>query len=345
MAKIIVTSRYLKKGSGKSVSNYVKYIATRKGAVNTQERENYVGYLANRPGAVKYGVHGLFSQTDTPIDLNAAAKEIAEHPGHIWTHVVSLRREDAQRMGYDTLDAWRDLVKRQMPNISRQSKISLQNLRWYTAFHDKETNPHVHIVVYSTDPREGFLTKKGIEKIRSGFANDIYSDELHHLYAQQMDIRNMLKKNSSDLMKSLLNELRNSGSENIQIQSLIQKLYQQLAQSRGRKMYGYLKPDVRQTVDDIFLILSQQEIIRKLYAQWCEMEQAKHDVYSSAKVRFPVLIDNPQFRSIKNTIIKIVTEMDLAPVTGVEEQDLHAQQNAKTAQTAFGSIVPAFQKL
>lgn len=155
----------------------------------------------------------------------------------------------------------------------------------------------------------------------------------------------MLKKNSSDLMKSLLNELRNSGSENIQIQSLIQKLYQQLAQSRGRKVYSYLKPDVRQTVDDIFLILSQQEIIRKLYAQWCEMEQAKHDVYSSAKVRFPVLVDNPQFRSIKNTIIKMVTEMDLAPVTGVEERDLHAQQNAKTAQTAFGSIVPAFQKL
>lgn len=178
MPKIIVTSRYLKKGSKKNLKNYVKYIATREGVVRTfNERENYVGYLANRPNS-----HGLFNEKDEPINLEKVAKEISEHKGNVWTHVVSLRRDDAQKMGYDNLKAWRDLVIRQIPNIAKNQKIDLKNLRWYAAFHDKKTNPHVHIIVYSTNEREGFLTNHGIEKIRSGFANDIYSDELLHLY-------------------------------------------------------------------------------------------------------------------------------------------------------------------
>lgn len=133
--------------------------------------------------------------------IPGAAKEISEHKGNVWTHVVSLRRDDAQKMGYDNLKAWRDLVIRQIPNISKNQKIDLKNLRWYAAFHDKKTNPHVHIIVYSTNEREGFLTNHGIEKIRSGFANDIYSDELLHLYEQQTDLRNLLKKESEQLMK------------------------------------------------------------------------------------------------------------------------------------------------
>lgn len=151
-------------------------------------KKNYIGYLANRPGAVKFGPHGLFSQTDEPINLNKVAKEVANHNGNVWTHIVSLRRDDAQKMGYDNLTAWRELVKRQIPNIAKQSKIDIANLKWYAAFHDKETNPHVHIVVYSTNEREGFLTKQGSEKIRSGFMNDIYTDELKHIVMTKLMI-------------------------------------------------------------------------------------------------------------------------------------------------------------
>lgn len=91
-------------------------------------RENYVGYLANRPGAVKFGSHGLFSQSDEPINLEKVAKEIANHGGNVWTHVVSLRRDNAQAMGYDNLKAWRELVKRQIPNIAKNQKIDMANL-------------------------------------------------------------------------------------------------------------------------------------------------------------------------------------------------------------------------
>uniref|UniRef100_UPI00402AA1D5 MobP3 family relaxase n=1 Tax=[Ruminococcus] torques TaxID=33039 RepID=UPI00402AA1D5 len=273
-------------------------------------RKNYVGYLANRPGAVKYNSHGLFNEKNEPINLEKAAKEVAEHGGNVWTHVVSLRRDDAQKMGYDNLKAWRDLVIRQIPSIAKNQKIDLKNLRWYAAFHDKKTNPHVHIIVYSENEREGFLTNHGIEKIRSGFANDIYSDELLHLYEQQTDLRNLLKKESEQLMKSLAEKISQNNNFDPELMNLVSKLHVQLAESRGKKVYGYLKSDVKKTVDEIFMRLADNESVKKMYDLWCEMEQQKHDVYSSAKVQFPKLVDNKEFRSVKNMIVQTVLQID-----------------------------------
>ena len=382
MPKIIVTSRYLKSGSGKKkqLYHYVKYIATREGSVpipnanetapatkNQQElissllndfpdskelfeyadywenpnqktasdfisavidrnmdrltnRENYVGYLANRPGAVKFGSHGLFSQSDEPINLEKVAKEVANHGGNVWTHVVSLRRDNAQAMGYDNLKAWRELVKRQIPNIAKNQKIDMANLKWYAAFHDKKTNPHVHIIVYSTNEREGFLTNHGIEKIRSGFANDIYADELHNLYAQQIDLRNQMKKESEQLMKQLANNISKDNNFEVEFITLVSKLHKQLNSSKGKKVYGYLKADVKKTVDEIFIRLAENESIQKMYSLWCEMEQQKHDVYSSARVQFPKLADNKEFKSVKNMIIQTVLDMN-SPVVDIEIEE------------------------
>ena len=382
MPKLIVTSRYLKSGSGKrkQLYHYVKYIATREGSVpipNANEtapatksqqelissllhdfpdskelfeyedyqknptikngsalisvildrnmdrltsRENYVGYLANRPGTVKFGSHGLFSQSDEPINLEKVAKDIANHGGNVWTHVVSLRRDNAQAMGYDNLKAWRELVKRQISNIAKNQKIDMANLKWYAAFHDKKTNPHVHIIVYSTNEREGFLTNHGIEKIRSGFANDIYADELHNLYAQQTDLRNLMKKESEQLMQKLADNISQNDVDNAELIDLVAKLHEQLNSSKGKKVYGYLKADVKKTVDEIFIRLAENESIQKMYSLWCEMEQQKHDVYSSAKLQFPKLADNKEFKSVKNMIIRTVLDMNY-PVIDVEIEE------------------------
>ena len=346
MPKIIVTSRYLKCGSKKNLKNYVKYIATREGAVPpVNERENYVGYLANRPGAVKFNTHGLFSQTNEPINLEKVAKEIANHGGNVWTHVVSLRRDDAQKMGYDNLKAWRDLVIRQIPSIAKNQKIDLKNLHWYAAFHDKKTNPHIHIIVYSQNEREGFLTNHGIEKIRSGFANDIYSDELHHIYEQQTDLRNLLKKESEQLMKKLAEKIYQNKNFNVELIDLVLKLHNQLVESKGKKVYGYLKSDVKKTVDEIFLRLADNESVKKMYELWCEMEQQKHDVYSSAKIEFPTLADNKEFRSVKNMIVQTVLQMDFQqPEINVEipeiaDENTDQFKNEMLADTIFSLFV------
>lgn len=300
---------YIKNPTVKNCSALISEILDRN-MDRLTNRENYVGYLANRPGAVKFGSHGLFNEKNEPINLDKVAKEIANVGGNVWTHVVSLRRDNAQAMGYDNLKAWRELVKRQIPNIAKNQKIDMANLKWYAAFHDKKTNPHVHIIVYSTNEREGFLTNHGIEKIRSGFANDIYTDELHHLYAQQTDLRDMLKKESEKLMKKLADDISKENIDNEELINLVSKLHAQLSTVKGKKVYGYLKPEIKKTVDEIFSKLAENESIKKMYLLWCEMEQKKHDVYSSSKVKFPKLTDNNAFKSVKNMIIQTVLGME-----------------------------------
>lgn len=310
---------YQKDPTVKNASAFISEILDRN-MDRLTNRKNYVGYLANRPGAVKFGSHGLFSQSDEPIDLEKTAKEIADHGGNVWTHVVSLRRDNAQAMGYDNLNAWRELVKRQIPNIAKSQKIDMANLKWYAAFHDKKTNPHVHIIVYSSNEHEGFLTNHGIEKIRSGFANDIYSDELHHLYAQQTDLRNLLKEESEKLMHKLSEDIIANEIKDTELMELVSKLHEQLNTSFGRKVYGYLKADVKKTVDEIFTRLAENDSIQKMYSLWCEMEQQKHDVYSSARVQFPKLADNKEFKSVKNMIIQTVLDMN-DPVIDIEIEE------------------------
>ena len=296
---------YVSKPTAQNASELISTIIERNADV-IGNRQNFVGYIAKRPGAVKFGSHGLFSQEDTSIDLEKVAKEIANHKGNVWTHVISLRRDDAQKMGYDNLNAWRELVKRQIPNIAQAQKIDMKNLKWYAAFHEKKNNPHVHIIVYSTNEREGFLTN-----------HDIYADELHHLYEQQTDLRNLLKKESELLMKSLAEKIYQNKNYDAELINLVAKLHEQLAESKGKKVYGYLKPDVKKTVDEIFSKLAINEPIKKMYDLWCEMEQQKHDVYSSAKVDFPSLVDNKEFKSVKNTIVQTVLQMDF-PVHEIE---------------------------
>ena len=191
----------------------------------------------------------------------------------------------------------------------------------------------MHIVVYSTDEREGFLTKKGIEQIRNSFANDIYQDELHHLYARQTEVRDLLKKESAELMQQLSAKVQSNTSFDPELCQMIQLCRKQLQESKGKKVYGYLKPEVKRTVDRIFELLASNESIKKMYDLWCEMEQQKHDVYSSAKISPPPLVENPQFKSVKNMIIRAVLDIDMTKLIPYP-----APKNDDSDDTAFSDI-------
>ena len=324
MPKIIVASRYIKATNHKKFGHYIKYIATREGVEkpvpkqkNNQEldREIFMNYLDSRPNS-----HGLFSENDDPIVLDKAAKEVANHSGALWTHIVSLKREDAERMGYIDLEHWRELVRRHISDIAAAQKIADKNIRWYAAFHNKETNPHVHIVVYSADPKEGYLTKEGIEKIRSAFANDIYRDELQNLFQQQTVVRDKLRSEAKNVMTDLLSELQSNNEFDPLMEQLVLKLQSQLKNSKGKKVYGYLQPNVKKTVDQIVAELAKNPTMKKMYAEWCELGQRKYEVYTSAVQKFPPLEENKVFKPIKNTVIKAVSEMEF-PVPEIEVND------------------------
>lgn len=378
LSQIIVTSRYLKSGSARSVTkrkNYTKYIATREtvekreqnqyvpNAATTEKqkemlsellsdfpeakryleyedytahptvqnaselittiierhadvignRQNFVGYMAKRPGAEQRGAHGLFNDSDEPIVLNQVADEVAHHKGNVWSHVVSLRREDAIRLGYDYSDRWRELVKRQIPVIAEQSRIPMSNLKWYAAFHDTTHHPHIHLIVYSINSKQGYLSREGIDKIRSAFANDIFHDDLQSIYQEQTLSRDELKSISQEQVHQMVMQIQNSTFNNLQLEKLVKKLHEQLQTVSGKKVYGYLSQDVKRTVDDILAELAKDKQVSQLYEKWCELERLKYKIYTQKEQELPALSDNQVFKPVKNMIIRAVLEMQPEP--------------------------------
>lgn len=376
LSQVIVTSRYLKSGSARSVTkrkNYTKYISTREtvekreqnqynpNAATTEKqkemlsellsdfpeakryleyedytanptiqnaselittiierhadvignRQNFVGYMAKRPGAEKRGAHGLFNDSDEPIVLNQVADEVAHHKGNVWSHVVSLRREDAICLGYDNSDRWRELVKRQIPVIAEQSRIPMSNLKWYAAFHDTTHHPHIHLIVYSTNPKQGYLSREGIDKIRSAFANDIFHDDLQSIYQEQTLSRDELKTISQEQVHQMVMQIQNSEFHNPQLVKLVRKLHEQLQAVSDKKVYGYLPQDVKRTVDDILAELAKDKQITKLYEKWCELERLKYKIYTQKEPELPSLADNKVFKPVKNMIIRAVVDMNI----------------------------------
>ncbi len=319
---------YTNNPSSENASELISTIIERHADV-IGNRRNFVGYMANRPGAERRGEHGLFNGSDEPIDLNAVANEVAEHPGYVWTHVVSLRREDAVRLGYTNSDMWRELVKRHIDDISKAQNIPLANMKWYAAFHDTTHHPHIHLIVYSSDPRQGYLTKEGMAAIRSAFANDIFHEDMKSIYQEQTLTRDELKALSQNNMKEIVARL-GDGEVDERIMISIQKLHEQLQTTKGKKVYGYLPNDVKETVDEIFSLLAQDKNIQALYNKWCEFEKAKYRMYTQKDKDFPNLINNKEFRSVRNMIIRTIMKMDNDQAVLAEPEFIDIQDDVHT---------------
>lgn len=311
-------------------------------------RQNFVGYMAMRPGVEKRGSHGLFNEKNEPIILNQAANEIAEHKGNVWSHVVSLRREDAVRLGYDNSDAWRELVKRHISDIAKAQNIPLCNLKWYAAYHDTTHHPHIHLLVYSTNPKQGFLTKAGIDKIRSAFANDIFHDDLQSIYQEQTVSRDELKAVSKNEFESIVNRIASNDHTDPQLGELIRKLYIQLQNVKGKKVYGYLPKEIKETVNKIFSELAKDENIRQLYDKWCSLERLKYKTYTLKETELPELSANKVFQPLRNMIIRTVLNMKPfdanTEIEGSEPNDEYFDNTPQNMSPLFDEAEPLAEK-
>ena len=311
-------------------------------------RQNFVGYMAMRPGVEKRGSHGLFNEKNEPIILNQAANEIAEHKGNVWSHVVSLRREDAVRLGYDNSDAWRELVKRHISDIAKAQNIPLCNLKWYAAYHDTTHHPHIHLLVYSTNPKQGFLTKAGIDKIRSAFANDIFHDDLQSIYQEQTASRDELKAVSKNEFESIVNRIASNDHTDPQLGELIRKLYIQLQNVKGKKVYGYLPKEIKETVNKIFSELAKDENIRQLYDKWCSLERLKYKTYTLKETELPELSANKVFQPLRNMIIRTVLNMKPfdanTEIEGSEPNDEYIDNTPQNMSPLFDDAEPLEEK-
>ena len=209
---------------------------------------------------------------------------------------------------------------RHISDIAKNQKISLCNLKWYAAFHDTTHHPHIHLLVYSENTKEGFLTNEGINKIRSAFANDIFHDDLQSIYQEQTLSRDELKAVSKTEFESVVRKIQQGDFENPQLENFIRKLYSQLQNVKGKKVYGYLPQEVKETVNSIFSELAKDDNIRQLYEKWCSLECLKYKSYTQKEKELPPLVDNKVFQPVRNMIIRTVLDMNY-PVIDVEIEE------------------------
>lgn len=263
-----------------------------------------VQYYGERPGVEKLGRHGLFSQTDDKIDIDEIADEVSNHEGILWTHVISLRREDAERLGYNNADAWKELVRRNALQIAEAHKIEPSQLQWYGAFHNTTHHPHIHLIVYSKDTKQGYLTNKGIENMRGVFAKDIFRNEMYLTFTLETQIRDEVRAETKKRIDELLRDTETPTSASEEIQNLYVRLTSQLSDYKGKKVYGYLPKNIKQTVDSIVAELAKDERIAELYYEWNKANREKLSVYYDKKKPDIPLEENKEFRNIKNAVIR-----------------------------------------
>lgn len=268
------------------------------------KKKNYIDYLANRPRVERIDTHGLFSNERESVVLSRVAEEVANHPGVVWTNVISLRREDAERLGYDSAAQWQALLRSRVELLCENYKIDSRNLKWYAAFHNESHHPHVHLVVYSQRPSEGYLTKKGIDTMRSIYAHDIFRQEFMSIYEKKTQRRDQLKEQANKSLLFLLQEMQRGVCHNGKIAKDVELLSKRLKNTGGKKVYGYLKADVKAIINRIVDELAKEKKVAECYRKWQESKNEILLYYKDTNLEEPLLSEQKEFKSLKNMVIR-----------------------------------------
>ena len=294
--------------SQKNAAEFISQVQENYGYL-LDKRENYVDYVANRPGVKKLGEHGLWNADGKVPVLQNAVDEVAHHPGNVWTPVIAIQRSDAERLGYDSADSWRSLICSELDQIAKAYKILPSHLKWYAAFHEKERSVHVHLVIFSTDPCEGYLTKPAILELRSALTRQIFKDDLKNIYVQQTAYRDQLQENALEVMESLIQKMQDGDLKNPKIELLITELAECLQNYSGKKVYGYLPPATKRIVDAIVDELASDERVAEAYLLWQDMRDEVFSFYSKAKPERVPLSQQKEFKPVRNMVIREVVQM------------------------------------
>jgi len=279
-----------------------------------QRSEQYMKYIATRPRVERLGAHGLFGDEDA-VDLDSAMAELDTYTGNVWTHILSLKREDAARLGYDNAAAWRDLLRTNRNEIAAAMNIPTKDFRWYAAFHDEGDHPHVHMMAWSVKPGQAYLNTEGIRKIKSELTNQIFRHEMLHLYEQKSESRDELVRQSRKAVRALAREIRSNLCADPAVEQLMQTLVMELGTVQGKKSYGYLPKKVKATVDEIVDQLEHIPVVKKCYDQWLDYQWQVDSYYKDKPKEHPPLSRQKEFRQIKNAVIREAERVRLGEVT------------------------------
>ena len=313
MNGLIQKSGYIKPGSGGGC--YAEYIATRDGVEMIEPAvSGYLEYMAERPRS-----HGLFA-ADGAADLNQTMEEINAHAGPVWTFVYSLKREDAVRLGYENGDSWRRLLLAHQTELATAMKIPPSSFRWCAAFHDEKYHPHIHMMAWSNDPKQGYLTERGIEQMRSQLSNDIFQDELLSLYQQKDISYQEVRDTATEAMGQLIREMKSGLCDSPVIAEQMEMLSAMLLEVKGKKVYSYLKKPVKAQVDAIVDELAKLPEVAECYEHWNRLRDELERYYKDTPREHKPLSQQQEFKAIKNMVIQEADNLQLSVFTFEDTQ-------------------------
>lgn len=299
--------------------------------------KTYADYIATRPRAERFGSHGLFTDDGVRVKLEDVSRELNEYEGNVWTVVISLRREDAERLGFNSGERWRDMLRTQTETIAKNFKIPVEDLKWYAAFHNESHHPHVHLMVYSSEQAKPYLTQKGIMNLRSAFAKDVFADDLLSVYEKQTEHRNALRAQSRDVIAEIVSRINSGAYDNPALENKLLELADRLSKTSGKKQYGYLKADVKALVNGIVSDLAADERIASLYDLWYEQWEEVIRTYTEKLPERIPLVDNPEFKSIKNVVIREALNISTDRMIA-DEQDEQAEADAEVSEPTADEV-------
>lgn len=300
------------------------------------DRSIYLKYISERPGVEKISSHGLFTDEGIPIVISKVQEEIANLNSNVWTHIISLKREDAEKLGYNSVEAWKSLLRSHASEFARQMHIPPENFKWYAAFHNEGHHPHVHMVAYSTHPKQAYLTEKGIMKIKSSLANDIFHDDSIHILNEKDLHRDKIKSLSVEIVHAIISDINKSVFDNPIIENKLVELSKRLANTSGKKVYGYLKPDVKNIINSIVDELEKDERINQLYDLWYEKKFETIKIYTDNTPKKVPLSQNKDFKSIKNMIIREALDINADTFVSNEGEDHFGDKDEMKIQYKLG---------
>ena len=303
---------------------------------NLQSENGYLRYIATRPGAEKHGAHGLFGREDNA-NLNAAMRDLTAHDGNVWTIIYSLHREDAERLGYNNAAAWRKLLISQQNKFSEAFHIPASALHWYAAYHDADTHPHIHMMLW-TD-QETVLKRDAVVKLRSAMTNSIFQAELENLYIRKDAAYKDVSEAAREVMRELVDRMESVSEPPAAIQQKLLELATELRTVGGKKQYGYLKKPLKDKVDSIVDELEKLPEVAAYYSVWNGLRDTLEGYYKNRPRQHNPLSQQKEFRAIKNAIIQEAERLrqQMEQARTASEQKPSQEEEPTSEETSTGA--------
>lgn len=337
MARLVVKVKYMKSSKGRKMGGYAEYIGTREGVAKIDDShkkklvpsdgvlldenssgmfpeefspKTYADYIATRPRAERSGQHGLFTDAGVEVDLKDVSREMNAFEGTIWTAIISIRREDAEKLGFDTGARWRNMLRAHRDELAEIFRIKPETFTWYSAFHDEGHHPHVHMIIYDK-ANNGYLDKEGVERIKSILAHDIFQDEMLTIEREKTEKRDLLRQIGKDEIEEIIRRIHDESEENVMLQAMLIDLARRLRSHKGKKYYSYLKASDKRLVDSIVDVIGTIPAVENLYFQWYESQLQLARIYKTEIPEKQPLSANPAFKVLRNEVIRAATELEI----------------------------------